>query len=142
MIVLDTNVVSELMKTAPSSRVLGWLNSKATSDLFLTAITVGEIEFGLRSLPAGRRRRLLRNKFEQFTARGFDGRMLVFDETAARTYGDIMASRRERGRPISVPDGQIAAIARVNGFIIATRNTADFKDCGVDLVNPFAMRAR
>ena len=141
MIVLDTNVVSEVMKTAPSSRVLGWLNSRATSDLFMTAITVGEIEFGLQSLPAGRRRRLLRNRFEQFTARGFDGRVLAFDETAARTYGDIMASRRKMGRPVTVPDGQISAIARVNGFMIATRNTADFEDCGVDLVNPFATRA-
>ena len=141
MIVLDTNIVSEVMKTAPSSRVIGWLNSKATSDLFVTTITVGEIEFGLRSLPAGRRRRLLRNKFEQFTARGFEGRVLLFDETAARAYGDIMTSRRERGRPISVPDGQIAAIARVSGFIIATRNTADFEDCGVDLVNPFGTGA-
>ena len=141
MIVLGTNVVSEVMKTAPSPRVLGWFNSRTTSDLFMTSVTVGEIEFGLQSLPTGRRRRLLRIRFEQFTARGFDERVLAYDETAARTYGDIMSVRRKTGRPISVPDGQIAAIARVNGFMIATRNTADFEDCGVDLVNPFAMRA-
>lgn len=141
MIVLDTNVVSEVMKTAPSARVLDWLNSQATSGLFMTAVTVGEIEFGLQSLPTGRRRQLLRTRFEQFTARGFEGRVLAFDETAARTYGEIMAARREMGRPKSIADSQIAAIARVNGFTVATRNTADFEDCGVDLVNPFATRA-
>ena len=137
MIVLDTNVVSEVMKTAPARQVVDWLNARDAADLFVTAITIGEIEFGLRAMPGGRRRDSLEERFEQFIARAFDGRVLVFDEPAARSYGAVMASRRALGRPTSVPDGQIAAIARARGHAVATRNTPDFELCGVELVNPF-----
>jgi predicted nucleic acid-binding protein len=137
MIVLDTNIVSEVMKTAPARQIVDWLNAQDAADLFVTAITLGEIEFGLCAMPGGQRRDALEERFEQFIARAFDGRVLAFDQAVARSYAVVMTVRRELGRPISVPDGQIAAIARTRGFAVATRNIADFEHCGVELVNPF-----
>lgn len=122
MIILDTNVVSEMMKPAPSRAVLDWLNAQDAASLHVTTITLAEIGYGLRLLPDGQRRRLLVERFDQFIAQAFDQRILSFDEAAARAYGDVMGHRKELGRPISVTDGQIAAIARSNGFGIATRN--------------------
>lgn len=137
MILVDTNVVSEIMKVAPSANVLNWLNSQNSSDLFCSAVTIGEIEYGLRILPDGKRRLQLKERFERFVALAFAQRVLTFDEPAARIYGEVMGHRKELGRPMSVPDGQIAAIARSKGFTVATRNTSDFEDCGVELANPF-----
>ena len=137
MIVIDTNVISEVMKPSPSLAVLEWLNQQNSNSLFVSTITLGEIEYGLRILPAGKRRYDLKERFEQFMFQAFRQRILVFDEAAARSYGEVMGHRKELGRPMSVPDGQIAAIARSRGFAIATRNTSDFEECGVDLFNPF-----
>jgi predicted nucleic acid-binding protein len=139
MILIDTNVISEIMKVSPSLQVLKWLNSQDSSALFVSAITIGEIEYGLRILPEGRRRLELKERFERFISEAFRQRVLAFDEFAARSYGDVMGLRKEIGRPMSVPDGQIAAIARSGGLSIATRNTSDFEECGVDLINPFLM---
>ena len=138
MILLDTNVMSEVMRSAPSQSVLTWLNEQDAAALFVSTVTIAEIEYGLRVLPDGKRRRGLRNRFEQFLARAFVGRIHDFDQPAARSYGDIMGNRREIGRPMSVPDGQIAAIACSRGLAVATRNVADFEDCGLTLVNPFS----
>lgn len=137
MILLDTNVVSEVMKAAPSAAVLKWLNDQSSSDLYVSAVTIGEIEYGLRILPGSRRRLRLREKFDQFIAVAFAQRVLAYDETTARIYGEIMGLRKEVGRPMSVPDGQIASIARSHRMSVATRNTRDFEECGVDLLNPF-----
>jgi len=137
MILVDTNVVSEVMKVAPSETVVTWLNNQKSSSLFISTITIGEIEYGLRILPAGKRRMLLKERFERFISLAFAQRILPYDETAARTYGDIMGFRKEIGHPMSVPDGQIAAIAKINGLTISTRNTSNFEDCGVELVDPF-----
>ncbi len=137
MILLDTNVVSEVMKVAPSKAVLEWLNDQDSNSLYVSTVTIGEIEYGLRILPAGKRRLELKERFEQFISKAFAERVLAFDEAAARTYGDVMGIRKELGRPMSVPDGQIAAVARSSGLAVATRNTSDFEDCGVDVVNPF-----
>jgi hypothetical protein len=137
MILLDTNVISEVMKVAPSANVLKWLNDQSSSAVHVSAVTVGEIEYGLRILPDGRRRLQLKEKFEQFIALAFAHRVLGYDEAAARLYGEIMGLRKESGRPMSVPDGQIAAIARSRGLSVATRNTRNFEECGVDLLNPF-----
>jgi len=137
MILLDSNVISEVMKVAPSANVLKWLNDQTSSAVHVSAVTVGEIEYGLRILPYGRRRLQLKEKFEQFIALAFVQRVLGYDEAAARLYGEIMGLRKELGRPMSVPDGQIAAIARSHGLSVATRNTRDFEECGVDLLNPF-----
>jgi predicted nucleic acid-binding protein len=137
VIVIDTNVISEVMKPSPSLAVLKWLNQQNSSSLFVSTITLGEIEYGLKILPAGKRRYELKERFEQFMLQAFSQRILMFDEAAARSYGEVMGHRKELGRPMSVPDGQIAAIARSKGFAIATRNTSDFEECGVDLFNPF-----
>lgn len=139
MILTDTNVISEVMKVSPSLRVIEWLNKQDSNALYVSTITIGEIEYGLRILPDGRRRLELKESFERFISVAFAQRILSFDEPAARSYGDVMGLRRELGRPISVPDGQIAAIARSGGLSVATRNTSDFEECGVDLINPFTM---
>ena len=137
MILLDTNVVSEVMRVAPSPAVLAWLNEQDSTTLFVSTVTIAEIEYGLRVLPDGKRRVGVRDRFEQFLAQAFAGRIRDFDQDAARSYGDVMGGRREIGRPMSVPDGQIAAIARSCGCAVATRNVADFEGCGLSLVNPF-----
>jgi predicted nucleic acid-binding protein len=137
VIILDTNVVSEFMTSPPASSVLNWLNAQETSSLFLTTITIAEIGFGLRTMPNGKRRDMLTERFEQFVTTAFEQRILPFDEDVARVYGDVLAHRREIGRPISSLDGQVAAIARSRGFSVATRNIRDFEECQVDLINPF-----
>jgi predicted nucleic acid-binding protein len=137
MIVLDTNVVSEFMTSPPAQSVREWLNKQAAGGLYLTTISIAEIEFGLMVLPEGNRRRLLASRFEQFVELAFGEHILPFDEPAAHLYGEIRAKRRARGRPMSNFDAQIAAIARVKSYRLATRNIKDFEDCGVDLINPF-----
>jgi predicted nucleic acid-binding protein len=137
MIILDTNIVAEMMKTAPAPSVVAWLNEQETSALYLTAVTVGEIAFGLRVLPRGKRRRQLESGFERVVAEAFAGRILSYDEEAARHFGEVMGRRKEIGRPLSILDGQIASIARAGGYTVATRNVRDFVDCGVEIVNPF-----
>ncbi len=96
---------------------------------------------GLRSLPAGRHRRCLEDRFEHILSVGFEGRVLPFDTGAADRYGSLMSHRRSTGRPMSILDAQIAAIAGANGFAVATRNTRDFEDCGLDLLDPFESAA-
>ena len=105
--------------------------------IYLTTISIAEIAFGLRIMPKDQRQQLLENRFEQFVATAFESRILSFDEAAARLYGEIKGYRKEIGYPLSDFDGQIAAIARVKGFAVATRNIKDFKECGVKLINPF-----
>ena len=138
MILLDTNVVSEVMKTRPAEAVVAWLNAQDSDKLYVSAITIGEIAYGLRILPEGKRRSGLRGRFERFVTLAFAQRVLDYDESAARIYGDLMGDRKELGLPMNVADGQIAAIARRDHLAVATRNVVDFEDCGVDVVNPFA----
>ena len=137
MILLDTNVVSEVMKTQPAEAVVAWLNGQDSERLYLSAITIGEITCGLRILPDGKRRSGLRERFERFVILAFDQRVLAYNESAARIYGEMMGDRKELGLPMSVPDGQIAAIARLNHLAVATRNVLDFEHCGIDVLNPF-----
>jgi len=137
MILLDTNVVSEVMKTQPAEAVIAWLNGQDSERLYVSAITIGEITYGLRILPDGKRRSGLRERFERFVVLAFDQRVLTYDESAARVYGDLMGDRKDLGLPMSVPDGQIAAIARLNHLAVATRNVLDFEHCGIDVLNPF-----
>jgi predicted nucleic acid-binding protein len=140
MILIDTNVISEVMKVTPSGLVLDWLNAQKPGALYVSTVTIGEIEYGLRFLPTGKRRLQLKERFERFVALAFAQRVLAYNEDAARAYGETMGLRKEIGRPMSIADGQIAAIARVNGLDIATRNTSDFEDCGLELINPFLGR--
>ena len=135
---LDTNVISEAMRAAPSTKVLAWLDRYGTSGLFLSTITIAEITYGLGCLPDGNRRRDLELRFLRLIKEGFADRILSFDETCARAYGAVMSARKKQGLPMSVLDGQIAAVALANGHALATRNIKDFESCGLDLVNPFA----
>ena len=137
MVIVDTNILAELMKESPAQAVLSWVNGQESSALFVTTITVGEIGYGLRIMPQGRRRSQLEQGFERFLADGFAGRILDFDEEAARQYGEVMGRRKEMGRPVGVQDGQIVSIARAKGYAVATRNVRDFVECGVEIINPF-----
>lgn len=137
MILLDTNVLSELMKSRPQAGVIAWMNDIETTQLWLSTITIAEIEYGLQVMPDGARRARLRRRFEGFVDSAFSGRVLDFGFRPAVIYGEIMSHRRAVGRPISVADGQIASIALSRGFKLATRNIRDFEDCGLDLINPF-----
>ncbi len=137
MIILDTNIISEFMTSCPKKSVLEWLNAQDSVTLYLTTISIAEIGFGLRIMPVGKRRQLLNDRFKQFITMAFKSRILTFDEAAAQVYGDIKGYRKEIGRPLSDLDGQIAAIARAKGCVVATRNIKDFEECGVELINPF-----
>lgn len=134
MIVLDTNVVSELMESAPDPGVLAWLRTQ--SDLWTTAITVAEIQYGIVRLPHGRRRQLLSEIADDVVA-GFDDQILPFDATAAVHYATIVVGRQRAGRPIDRLDAQVAAIARAHAAPVATRNVRDFADTGVEVVDPW-----
>lgn len=138
MILIDTNVVSAFMTTAPAAPVLDWLNAQPAPSLYLASISVAEIHYGLQLLPAGKRREFLRERFEIFMHLLFGERVLPFDQHAAALYGEISATRRKAGRPIAALDAQIAAIARSRALVLATRNTKDFEACGIELVDPFA----
>jgi len=137
MIILDTNVITELMKPAPSPEVVAWLNQQPAADLFLTAVTTGEISFGIEILPTGARKLGLERGLRK-VGEAFSGRILPFDDEAALSYGPLMARRRAIGRPLDFPDGQIAAIAQVRGFAVATRNVRDFEACGIEVIDPFS----
>ncbi|MCF6262218.1 MAG: type II toxin-antitoxin system VapC family toxin [Xanthomonadales bacterium] len=137
MIILDTNIVSEFMTSPPASSVLSWLNKQNVSSLYLSTISIAEIGFGLNTMPSGKRQRLLQQRFEEFIATAFEDRILSFDQAAARIYPELLTHRRNIGRPMSNFDGQIASIARANGFAVATRNIKDFEECQLELINPF-----
>ena len=137
MILLDTNVVSELMKSAPAEAVVGWTAAQPASSLYTTSVTQSEIFHGIMLLPSGKRRRGIEAAAQAMFSEEFEGRILAFGSEAAFPYARIAADRRRAGRPISGLDAQIAAIARTVGAVIATRNVADFADCGVEVVNPW-----
>ncbi len=135
---LDTNVVSELMRVVPSAQVLRWVDARPTRELFVSAVTEAEIRTGIAFLPEGARRRGLAAAAERCFHGLFDGRVLPFDSAVARAYAEIAAARRAAGRPVPQADCQIAAIARSCGMAVATRNVRDFDDSGVDVVEPWA----
>jgi predicted nucleic acid-binding protein len=137
MIILDTNVLSELMRPAPASIVVDWIGAQPMASLYTTSITQAEILHGIMLLPPGRRRSGLEAAATAMFAEDFGGRILGFGTDAAPPYARIASSRRRAGRPISHFDAQIAAIARSTGAVLATRNLADFEDCGVTLVDPW-----
>lgn len=137
MIVLDTNVVSEVMRPAPSAQVLTWIDRQPVGELFTTAITVAEIFCGIELLPRGKRRDSLLATAEAIFNRDFLDRALAFNADAARIFSRIYSRRRVRGRPISQSDGQIAAIVQLHGATLATHNVADFEGCGIALFDPW-----
>jgi predicted nucleic acid-binding protein len=137
MIILDTNVLSELMRATPAPPVVAWIAEQPAAGLYTTAITQAEILHGLMLLPPGRRRRALEAAATAMFAEDFEGRIFGFGSDATTPYARIASERRRAGRPISHFDAQIAAIAQSAGASVATRNVADFDGCGVRVVNPW-----
>lgn len=134
---LDTNLISELVKPQPDASVTEWYYAQLTDDLHLSTITIGEIGAGIEQLPAGRRRRVLEAWLDDLISVSFAGRLLPFDVEAARAFGRLLGLARRAGRPAHLADAQIAAVAHVHGLTVATRDVADFAGFGVALVNPF-----
>ena len=137
MIVLDTNVISELVRKSPDPDVVGWLDGLDASDVMLTAVTAAELMYGVAQLPHGRRGRKLRAQVDGLLTEEFGDKILPFDVLAATHYADIVAGRERIGRQISMADGQIAAICRNWNAGLATRNIGDFVDTGIALINPW-----
>ncbi|MDE0107034.1 MAG: type II toxin-antitoxin system VapC family toxin [Bryobacterales bacterium] len=137
MVVIDTNIVSELMRSEPSTVVLAWMDDRPARELFVTAITEAEVRTGIAVLPEGRRRRGLGEACERAFGSLFAGRVLPFDSGAARAYAEIVSARRVLGRPVSQADCQIAAIACARGMAVATRNVRGFEDMGIEILDPW-----
>jgi len=137
MILLDTNVVSELMRQAPDPSVVAWIDGQPQYRLYVSSVTRAEIELGIALLPEGRRKQGLQAAALRMFAE-FHGRCLAFDEPAASRYAALVSARMCGGRPISVEDAQIAAMALAGGFVLATRNISDFAEIdGLSVVDPF-----
>ena len=138
MFVLDTNVVSELMRARPNPQVLGWMDNQLADSLFVTSVAEAEIRTGIAILPGGGRQRGLAAAAERLFGMFFAERILPFDSDAAQAYAVLAAKRRTDGRPISQSDCQIAAIAHSRGAPVVTRNVDDFEGCGLAVIDPWA----
>tara|TARA_R110002124_G_scaffold286675_2_gene468239 strand:- start:22519 stop:22935 length:417 start_codon:yes stop_codon:yes gene_type:complete len=137
VILLDTNVISELMKPKPTVRVVDWVSEQNPGSLFISTITQAEILYGIALLSSWKRKSSLTKSALIMFKEDFEGRILSFDIEASIAYADIASSRRKSGKPISQYDAQISAIAKSRGLKIATRNTRDFENCGIVLINPW-----
>jgi hypothetical protein len=137
VIILDTNVISELIRTTPDPGVRAWVNSRPSTKVATTGITAAELHYGVARLPVGRRRQQLALAVGALLNDALRGRIAPFDERAARRYADVVTWRERAGRPIQVLDAQIAAICRELGAVLATRNIKDFEETGVELVDPW-----
>ncbi len=137
MIVLDTNVISELMKDAPDPQVRAWARKARLTELRITSTTVAEVLLGIERLPDGKRKRGLATASERWIDEVFRDRVLAFGSAEARRYASLVASSMRSGRPIGMPDAQIAAITLAHDATLATRNVKDFEGIGIDLVNPW-----
>ncbi|MCE5361239.1 type II toxin-antitoxin system VapC family toxin [Candidatus Igneacidithiobacillus taiwanensis] len=137
MIVLDTNVISELWKIEPNPNVLTWIDAQAVETLYLTAITVAELRYGLATMPAGKRRTVYQDRLEEEVLPAFTARILPFDLDASRIFAEGMARARADGKAIGKEDGYIAAIAKARGFAVATRDVAPFRAFLLSVLNPW-----
>ena len=137
MILLDTNVISEVMRPRPDLAVVAWFQSRPRKEFWTSTVVVAELLSGIDLMPAGRKQRELRDAVEGMLREDFRGQILSFDLAGARCFGQILSVRRRLGRPINGPDALIAATALATGATLATRNTRDFADCEIALVNPW-----
>lgn len=138
MIVIDTNVVSEVLKPLADQRVAAWLRRQPINRVYITAITKAELLYGLALMADGKRKEALAGAIQIFLGERLKTPVLAFEGQDALPYARISARRRRSGRPVKELDGQIAAIAASRGFAVATRNVRDFEDCGIEIVNPWA----
>lgn len=142
MIIVDTNVLSEVLRPAPDANVVAWLNRQATETLYLCTVTLAEIRFGIAALPDGKRKQVLGTRFESELVPLFASRVLPFDEPASRTFADFKARCKASGLAVGPFDAVIASIALERGFGVATRDQAPFHAAGVaPVINPFAASA-
>lgn len=137
MIVLDTNVLSELMKPRASSAVVRWLDGRSVASLYTTSLTEAELLHGIALLPKGKRREAIAAATRAMFDEELAGRVLPFGSAAARAYAEIAAARRRADRPIATIDAQIAAIVHASGATLATRNVSDFDGCGIEILDPW-----
>ena len=137
MILIDTNVVSEPWRPTPTPSVLEWIDAQAVETLYLSAITIAEIRFGIAALPIGKRRTILHDRLERDVLPLFAGRIVPFDLEASQAYADLMAQAQASGRAIGKADGYIAATAASRGFAVATRDTSPFVAAGLNVINPW-----
>ena len=137
MFVFDTNVLSEVMKDTPHPGVVAWLQGCRTEAMFTTAISRGEIFYGVRLLADGGKRQKLERAARDMFAQDFSGRILAFDSAAADAHADIRIARKRSGTPVSTEDAMIAAIALVHGATVVTRDASGFAGCGVPVINPW-----
>ena len=140
MFILDTNIISELMRPEPNPGLESWIASKPIDSLYTTSITIAELYFGIECQDEGKRKLWLRQSVTEIIEKGLLGRILSFDQESALIYAQIAARRRTQGRPISIADAQIASITYLHQMILVTRNTSDFHDCKVEVINPFSGR--
>lgn len=139
MILLDTNVISEMMRKQPEPAVSAWLDSQPEDELWTASVVLAELLSGIDLMPVGRKQKSLREAVEGMIAEDFQGQILDFDLRAARQYGQVLAIRRGMGRPIREFDAQIAAVAKVYGATLATRNVNGFVGCGLKIIDPWSV---
>jgi toxin FitB len=137
MILIDTNVISELWKAEPNPDVLAWVDAQTVETLYLSAITVAELRFGLATMPEGKRRAIYQERLENEVLPTFTGRVLSFDLDASQAYADLMARAKAEGKAIGKADGYLAATASACGFMVATRDISPFEAAGLKIVNPW-----
>lgn len=138
MILLDTNLISEPWKPVPDQAVIAWLDDQAIETLFLSAITIAELRFGIAAMPSGKRQTILRDRLEDEVMPHFSERILSFDLAASQSYSQLMARARIAGKAIGTADGYIAATAAANSLAVATRDTSSFESAGLKVINPWS----
>jgi len=141
VILLDTNVISELMRPTPDAYVQAWIDDKDLPELATTSVNLAEIGYGIALLPEGRRKDAMQSAAENVFARLFGDSVLPFDAPAAGIYSELAAAHRHAGRSVGILDLQTAAIAKIHDFALATRNTRHFANCGIELIDPFTPAA-
>jgi predicted nucleic acid-binding protein len=137
MILIDTNVISEPWKPAPAAEVIAWLDAQVIETLFISAISVAKLRFGIASMPVGRRQAILHTRLEDEVLPHFVSRILPFTVATSRFYSELMAGARVSGKAIDMADGLIAATAAERGLVVATRDTSPFKAAGLKVINPW-----
>lgn len=140
MILLDTNVISEPLKLSADAGVLSWIDAQSIDTLYLSAISLAELRFGIAALPAGKRKETLHLGLEQRILPLFADRILPFDTAASQAYADILSMTRTEGRAIATADGYIAATAKRHGFMVATRDASPFEAAGLTVINPWTVQ--